>query len=145
MFLEEENFIDIINGYPLDKWQPLLNLIPEIEASNNFGQIDKVENPEENVIYIPDLIEADIVSQFRQIVFEIPILVVFDWSSWSEGINILRQDNFNYDSIDLPTKCKIITAIVRSDRFSNGALISAFESGLILQILKSMENQLIRG
>ena len=52
-----------------------------------------------------------------------------------------RDENFDFDSTDLITKCKLITAIVRNDRFCEGALVAAFESGLILKILKSMEKE----
>lgn len=49
------------------------------------------------------------------------------------------DESFDFDSADLIKKCKLITAIVRNDRFCEGALVSAFESGLILKILKSIE------
>ena len=54
----------------------------------------------------------------------------------------MNDKNFNFDSIDIPTMCKIITAIVRNNRFCDGALVSAFESGLILKILKSIKHQI---
>ncbi|MBE0660910.1 MAG: hypothetical protein IH597_00450 [Bacteroidales bacterium] len=50
--------------------------------------------------------------------------------------------NFDFNTIDIPAKCKLITAIVRSDRFCDGALIEAFESGLMLRILTSIKAQL---
>lgn len=53
-----------------------------------------------------------------------------------------RNEGFDFDTIDLPTTCKLITAIVRNDRFCEGALDSAFESGFMLRILKSMEKQI---
>jgi hypothetical protein len=39
------------------------------------------------------------------------------------------------------TKCKLITAIVRNDRFCDGALIQAFECGLMLRIIKTIKKQ----
>jgi len=57
---------------------------------------------------------------------------------------MLNDKNFDFDSVDLVTKCKLITAIVRNDRFCEGALADTdladtFESGLILKILKSIQ------
>ena len=60
----------------------------------------------------------------------------------NEGQRMLQDESFDYDSIDVVTKCKLITAIVRSERFCEGALVSAFESGQILKILKSILRQL---
>jgi len=60
---------------------------------------------------------------------------------WAEGQDILSKADYDFDSLDLVTKCKLITAIVRSDRFSEGALVSAFNSGVVLRILKSIERE----
>jgi len=142
MILNENNFIDTINGFSKIDWKPLIDLIPEIERTNNFGEMKGGEKNEEGIIIMPYWVDSSIVCRFRQIVYDLPIVVNFDWASWNEGRKIVNDKNFNFDSIDIPTKCKIITAIVRNDRFCDGALVSAFESGLILKILKSIENQL---
>ena len=76
------------------------------------------------------------------IVYRLPIIISFDWGAWEEGRKIASNDDFDLDTLDLPAKCKLITAIVRSDRFCEGTLVSAFESGLILRILKSIEKQI---
>jgi hypothetical protein len=84
MVLQKENYQQKINSVIKSDWQPLLDLIPKIE----------------------------------------------------------NTENFDLDSIDTPAKCKLIMAIVRNDRFHEGALVSAFESGLIMKILKSIERQI---
>jgi hypothetical protein len=43
------------------------------------------------------------------------------------------------NTVDLETKRRLITYLVRSDRFNEGTLISAFKSGVILKILKAMK------
>jgi len=43
------------------------------------------------------------------------------------------------NTVDLETKRRLITCLVRSDRFNEETLISAFESGVILKILKALE------
>jgi hypothetical protein len=69
-------------------------------------------------------------------------IMIFDWISWDEGKKMIENRNFNFDTINIATKCKLITSILRNDRFCDGALIEAFESGLILRILQSIEKQL---
>ena len=71
-----------------------------------------------------------------------PIIISFDWGAWEEGRELTSNDEFDFDTLDIPEKCKLITAIVRNDRFCDGALVSAFESGLISRILKSIEKQI---
>ena len=142
MILNENNYIETINGYSKNDWKSLLDLIPEIERTHDFGEMKGGEKNEEGIIIMPYWVESSIVSRFHQLVYDLPIVINFDWGSWNEGRKIVNDKNFNFDSIDILTKCKIITAIVRNDRFCDGALVSAFESGLILKILKSIENQL---
>ena len=57
---------------------------------------------------------------------------------------MLNDDAFDYGTVDLATKCKLLTAIVRSDRFCEGALEAAFRSGLVLKLLKSIEREVGR-
>ena len=139
MPLQEENYIEVINSYSIEDWQPLLDLITNIEATESFGELIGGERNEKGEITFPHYKENAVVGKFHEIVYKIPIIINFEWGSWDEGREIAKDENFNFDTIDIPTKCKLITAIVRNDRFCEGALISAFESGLILRIIKSIK------
>ena len=136
MLLDENNYKEKIHAFTQQDWQPLIELIPKVESTSKFGEWE-----EENILF-PYCTEAPIVSQFLHIVYRLPIIISFDWGAWEEGRKIASNDDFDLDTLDLPAKCKLITAIVRSDRFSEGTLVSAFESGLILRILKSIEKQI---
>ena len=137
MHLEENNYKEKIHAFTQQDWLPLIELIPKVESTSKFGEWE-----EENILF-PYCIEAPIVSQFLHIVYRLPIIISFDWGAWEEGRKIASNDDFDLDTLDLPAKCKLITAIVRSDRFCEGTLVSAFESGLILRILKSIEKQIL--
>ena len=69
-------------------------------------------------------------------------MIDFDWGKWDEGREMAQNKDFDFDTVDIPTKCKLITAFVRNDRFCTGALAGAFTSGIMLRILKSIEKQL---
>lgn len=140
--LEENNYVKNINSFSLNRWKPLLDLIPAIEKSKNFGEMPGGTKNEEGTITFPHWIPEPVVIQCIEIVYEMPIIINFAWSTWDEGRNLLRGKNFDFDTVDIPTKCKIITAIVRQDRFVEGTLVSAFESGLILRLLISIRKQL---
>ena len=136
MLLDENNYKKQIHAFTQQDWQPLIELIPKVESTSKFGEWE-----EENILF-PYCIEAPIVSEFLHIVYRLPIIISFDWGAWEEGRKIASNDDFDLDTLDLPAKCKLITSIVRSDRFCEGTLVSAFESGLILRILKSIEKQI---
>ena len=142
MVIDEKDCRVKINALTLQDWQPLLALISEIENTSKFGEWAGGDKDKKRVIQFPYSVPEPIVSQFLDIVYAIPIIISFDWGSWDEGRQIASDEGFGFDSIDLVTKCKLITAIVRNDRFCEGALVSAFESGLILKILKSIEKEI---
>ena len=143
MLLDENNYKEQIHAFTQRDWKPLIELIPKVESTSKFGEWASAEKNEEENILFPYCIEAPIVSQFLHIVYRLPIIISFDWGAWEEGREIASNDDFDHDTLDLPTKCKLITAIVRNNRFCDGALVSAFESGLILRILKSIEKQIL--
>ena len=137
--MNEKDCEDRIEALTRQDWSPLLALIPKIENTSKFGEWSSGMADEEGVIHLPYCVPEPIVSQFLEIVYAIPIIISFDWGSWEEGRKMANDDNFNFDCTNLLAKCKLLTAIVRNDRFCEGALVSAFESGLILKILKSIE------
>jgi len=139
MVIDEKDCKDKIEALTLQDWKPLLALIPKIKSTLTFGEWSGGTADEEGVIQLPCCVPLPIVTQFLEVVYAIPIIISFEWVKWNEGRKIASDDNFDLDSIDLPTKCQLVTAIVRNDRFSEGALVSAFESGLVLRILNSIE------
>ena len=142
MGTNEENHIEKINSISRLEWSPLLNLIPVIERTQNFGEVKGGDKLRDDLFTMPYMSQSEIVSQFLTLSYELQIIINFDWGSWDEGRKMASDENFNFDTIDIPTKCKLITAIVRNDRFCEGALVESFESGLILKLLKSIEKQL---
>jgi len=141
--LKEDNFIEKITSYSEQDWKPLLGLIPKIEKVEKFGDdSEAMKLLEQGIIDMNPYEENEVVEEFRQVCYTIPIMIDFNWGSWDEGRAIVSDNNFDYDTIDIPTKCKIITAIVRNDRFCSGRLVEAFESGMMLKVLKSIRKQL---
>ncbi|HNQ68528.1 MAG TPA: DUF6508 domain-containing protein [Bacteroidales bacterium] len=143
MILDENNFYETINSLSKKDWRPLLDLIPKIEKVGKFGDNTKaMKLLEQGILVMDPYVEHPIVQQFRDLVYSIPVIIDFNWGKWDEGRRIVSDEDFDYDSINILTKCKIITAIVRNDRFCSGRLVEAFESGMILKILISIRKQL---
>ena len=144
MNLNGNNYKEIINSFNKQDWKPLLDYISKIENVETFGASSEAKNLlEDSIVLNPQYVKNKVVNEFREIVYSIPIIIDYNWGGWDEGRKMADSKTFDYDTIDIPTKCKLITAIVRNDRFCDGALVSAFESGLILKILKSIQKQII--
>ncbi len=141
MVMNDKSGKEKIEAFTPRDWQPLFALIPEIEGTSTFGEWKGGGKDQEGVIQFPYCNSEPIVSRFLEVVYDLPVIIDFNWGAWDEGRKMTDDEGFDFDSVDLFTKCKLITAIVRSDRFCEGALVSAFKSGLILKILKSMERE----
>jgi hypothetical protein len=142
--LKPENYIERINTYSEQDWKPLLGLMQEIEKVETFGDdTEAMKLLEKGIIDMNPYVENKIVEEFRQACYAVPIIIDFDWGAWEEGRKMVSEQDFDYDTIDIPTKCKIITAIIRNDRFCSGRLVEAFETGMMLKVLKSIRNQVV--
>ena len=141
--LKPDNYQEKINSYSKADWAPLLDLIPEIEKTEKFDETPDIELIAEDEYLVPNCEVNEIVYRFLDVVYAIPIIIDFDWPGWDEGRRMAGDKDFDFDTIDIPTKCKLITAFVRNDRFYDGVLAGAFEEGIILKILKSIRNQLV--
>lgn len=135
--LDDQKQIDAITK---DNWQKLFNLVPEIEKNDKFGVLETGGSLNENVHFMSEWNWSDITSKFVELIYELKLVLNFDWGKWSEGQEILKHEDQDFKSLDNLTLCKLITMIVRADRFADGFLISNFENGKVLKILKALEN-----
>jgi hypothetical protein len=62
----------------------------------------------------------------------------FDWGAWSttEEARTLRDEPEALAAATADQLAKLITILVRQERFSEGALLAAFEAGLVLGIVR---------
>ncbi|MBM3543582.1 MAG: hypothetical protein FJX44_03620 [Alphaproteobacteria bacterium] len=69
------------------------------------------------------------------------VLNDFDWATWGHGPEgqKLVKDPKALSKASADQLAKLVTALVRQDRFVEGALASAFDSGLLLAIVERAE------
>ncbi len=67
-----------------------------------------------------------------------PVVVVFDWKAWELGVSALKDPTHNFQNHDLVTLCKLITTILRAERFTEGFLPRKFEDGSVMRILDAI-------
>ena len=48
------------------------------------------------------------------------------------------EDDDKYEKLDIETALKLLTAVIRNDRFNEGALVRAFDSGVFLKITQKL-------
>ncbi len=84
---------------------------------------------------------SEVVNRFLDTVHELNIAPNFDWVNWEEGRNILQNKQQDYEHLKTITLCKLLTSIIRADRFSDGFLVGNFENGVIAKIVLSLKHK----
>lgn len=147
--LKESEYIEQLNAYTFLDWQPLLDFIPIFESSRQLvinANDDEEFLGEYGTFYYP--VPSDFIYKFQEVATLIPIIIDFDWEVWTAGWDIILEEHhkigFDFDSIDIPTKCKIITAIVENEKTNKfGIIQELFKNGFIFLLLISLKRQLV--
>ena len=66
------------------------------------------------------------------------VLTGFDWPTWgqSERAIQLRDEESAIEHASADELCYLLTVLIRQDRFVEGSLLKAFDSGLMLRIVR---------
>jgi len=137
--IEIENFQKHLETLKTKDWDRLFALTPKIESTKKFGEVRGGKKQKGGSIIAPYWHSAEIVDAFVTTFYDLNIWVIFDWGSWDEGKTILKRKDADYSTLDTITLCKLLTTIVRADRFNDGFMISCFESGIITKIIKGLQ------
>ncbi len=62
---------------------------------------------------------------------------------WEEGSKILNNSPMSFHQYDLTTLCKLLTMIIRADRFNDGFLIMNFNDGTIFKIVAAIQGKVL--
>lgn len=123
-------------------WEKLFSLIPAIESTEKFvvgGGLIEDKNDSYSFIITP-VHEAKVVGDFGQIMYDLNLVIDFDWGSWDEGR--ILADNESFENLDSITLLKLLTAFIRNNRFRDGALASRFEDKSITKILVQLKKNI---
>lgn len=117
----------------LATWEPLF-AAPGFSAGHWFES----EPRDDGVFQMSYFIYAAAVESFVREAHDRGLVVDFDWPRWAGTAKARRYAEnpglvANAGAADL---VRLLTTVVRNDRFCEGALAAAFESGLVLAITR---------
>lgn len=102
------------------------------------GEVRSGQKTESGCV-MPYVVLGDVAETFVTSAFDRGwVLRGFDWVSWrrSQDAQALRSDSSVLARAEPMQLLYLITALIRQDRFSEGTLLAAFKSGLILGIVR---------
>ena len=119
---------------------PLADLVPILDAPDaDFGHWEGGSTDTDGVLQMPWFAFGPTGDAFRAAVGRGGwVIAGFDWMTWlqtDEG-QALRDRPVAVETATPDQLARLLTAIVRSDRFVEGSIAGAFESGLLTRIAK---------
>jgi Family of unknown function (DUF6508) len=122
-----------------DRLRALANLVPILESGDvDFGHWE-VTPPTGGVHHLPYYKFGPVADAFTAAVGRGGwVIIGFDWRTWLEA-DEGRAFRDRPEAVAAATPdqlAKLLTAIVRSDRFVEGSIAGAFESGLLARIAR---------
>jgi hypothetical protein len=123
-----------------EDWNKLFVLIPELESTTKFGEIKGGKRLADGSISDIYVLPSKIVDEVYFVLCDLDLIPIFDWVNWHEGKSILDNPDFDYSTLDTVTLCKLLTVIVRTDRFCEGFFVSNFENGVMQKIIHAFKH-----
>lgn len=88
---------------------------------------------------MPFVTNDPLIYEFLGFMHEENLMPVFDWTGWDEGSELFSsEDHTKYDNLDLETVLKLFYATSRKERFADGTLAWAFDSGGFLNLVNRL-------
>jgi hypothetical protein len=95
------------------------------------------ERNADGTIRMPWVQNDPLIYEFIDFMATKDLLPVFAWTEWDKGSELFTsEDPTKYDNIDIETALKLIYATTRKERFADGTLAWAFESGQFPKLVK---------
>lgn len=120
-----------------ENWRTIESLNARIKAHQGpWGRYEGGQELKPGVRQMPFAVPDRLVSEFVAIWDQLKLIIPFDWSNWDEGRKWFADaDSTKYDKLDNETALKLLTTLIRLDRFVDGTLIEAFASQQIPRII----------
>lgn len=135
MFVEETQLENHLKTISSPDWERLLRFIPALQQKKVFG---RWEGGDQDPYIVPD----DDVEHFFDTVHQLGLMVFFDWTTWHKGKEAWANKAYDFNQMTLPELCKMITMLIRSDRFNEGLLVESFDRGIMLRILLAVRQKI---
>ncbi|MGV9001822.1 MAG: DUF6508 domain-containing protein [Candidatus Saccharimonadaceae bacterium] len=120
-----------------DALAQLQNLNTRIQAHTGpWGELKGGDKDENGIMQMPYWMSDPLINELVTFIDTKGIEVRFDWSSWDEGRDWYKDTNeAKYSNLDVETALKLLTSVIRNNRYSDGALVSAFNDGNFPKII----------
>lgn len=138
---EDDAIAEALARVTADQWSTLWDALDAVAAETTHatwsgGQVvdtvmvDGVEKP---VTQVPYPVYSEAVERLRSLVGQLGLILVYDWMDW-DGIHLYRGGTGMADA-PATDAVRMLTAIIRSERFGDGNIEGALADGTFQALL----------
>jgi hypothetical protein len=124
----------------LRQLRALARYLPALENPDfHAGAFAPVQKTESGALIMPYVVYSDVVEDFVKAAYEHGcVLIGFRWAEWAHATEAqaLCHDPSKLARATPERLLRLLTAIIRQDRFCEGVLLHAFETGLMFGIVR---------
>ena len=135
--LSDAEIEHLLRTAPEERWQELWDAVDALGAEEEHGRwavgdwvdtitVDGVEKP---VLHMPYVIYGPAIDRTIASIYALGASQPFDWHEW-DGLNRYRGGR-GLDTAPVAESIRMVTAIVRADRFSEGMILASVEDGTL--------------
>ena len=121
----------------------LASFLPAFEAPDvEFGTLKGGEEREPGTITMPWFAHSELTSRFLEVAYRDGwVRPDFDWPAWAQTPEAgrLRDDREALEQATVLELARLLTVVIRSEKFDEGALAVALESGLVTAVLRRIQ------
>lgn len=128
----------VLDALIADDWAALASLVVRIQGhQGSFGERVLPRRIDEQRMAMGYCVTGELVRETSGFLYLHGfILNGFDWASWAHGRTLLNGEMpFEISDLTIEETLGLMTMILRCDRFSEGALLRAFDSGTMPKLL----------
>src|SRR5205085_3164743 len=93
-------FKRVLENLSIENWNRIFNLITEIEHAQSFGTIAESKEIEPGINQFPFWDWSEVTQKLVETLYDLKLIIGFDWSNWSEGQEILEIPEYDFGILD---------------------------------------------
>jgi hypothetical protein len=130
----DQPFLDALAAVSADEWAALWRALDAMAAEREHadwaGGETRVDADGRTVTTMPYPVYRPAVEALRSAIGGTPLIIPFAWPDWSD-LPRYRDDPAGLASAPVADALRMVIAILRSERFTDGSIEGALQSGLL--------------
>lgn len=119
---------------PEHRWRRLFEIADSLTAEDLDVEWGGGQRTESGAIQAPYPRYSEPVEEIRRLLSELGVVVAFDWASWM-GVSPVFPRAEGLAEAPVAEACRLATAYLRGERFTDGAIEQAIDNGALRAIL----------